>query len=204
MTEAGSGERHATVPVARRLSEMLGLVRGVLADGVVNDAEARALAAWVEAHPEVVGRWPFDVLARRLAQIFEDGRVDDEERADLADLLGHIVGQAEDEAASESVPSRLPFTDPPPVLTFEGKTYVFTGRFVSGSLAARQRIVVRLGGRCEADVTEDTDFVVVGAFGGRDWDTSPSGAKVLKALELQRRGIPVAVVSEDHWISTLP
>jgi hypothetical protein len=36
----------------RDLSELLGLAKGVLADGVVNEPEAEFIRQWVETHPD--------------------------------------------------------------------------------------------------------------------------------------------------------
>lgn len=69
--------------ITRDLAEMLGLAKGVLADGRVSDEEVRALNAWTEAHPDVVSAWPGRILHRRLRTILSDGRVTNQERADL-------------------------------------------------------------------------------------------------------------------------
>jgi len=190
------------------IAEMLGLVRGVLADGVVNDAEAEALAAWVREHPTVTRHWPGDVLHRRLERIFADGRVDDAERADLADLLTRILegapapeGNRGGEGGGGSVD---PFDDPPPFLRFQGRTFVFSGRFAYGSRAACHRAVVRLGGRYAAEVDGGTDYLVVGTFHGRDWAESHAGPEIQRALRARREGGKVAVVSEAHWVASLP
>ena len=40
------------------LAEMMGLVRGVVADGVVSSDEATRLSEWTRANPETAARWP--------------------------------------------------------------------------------------------------------------------------------------------------
>jgi hypothetical protein len=37
----------------RALDEMIGICRGVLADGEINDLEAQAMLKWIEAHQEL-------------------------------------------------------------------------------------------------------------------------------------------------------
>lgn len=51
--------------VDRAIHEMLGLVKGVLIDGVVTDREARALDEWLAANPDAVKVWPGYVLSTR-------------------------------------------------------------------------------------------------------------------------------------------
>jgi hypothetical protein len=44
--------------VERDLSELLGLAKGMLADGVVNDKEADYLVKWGLNHPDGLDQWP--------------------------------------------------------------------------------------------------------------------------------------------------
>ena len=50
----------------RDISEMLGIVKGVLYDGVVSEAEVRGLHDWAKGHPEVVSQWPGSILYERV------------------------------------------------------------------------------------------------------------------------------------------
>ena len=59
---------------------MVGLVRGVIADGKVTEDEAQRLSEWTRANPEVAPRDPANLLSRRLERIFLDGKVDGRER----------------------------------------------------------------------------------------------------------------------------
>ena len=72
---------------------MVGLVRGVIADGVVSTDEAEHLSEWTRANPEIATRYPANILSRRLERIFMDGRVDRRERTRLAALLSHLFGE---------------------------------------------------------------------------------------------------------------
>lgn len=51
---------------------MLGVVKGTLSDGVLNDGEVRGLRDWASRHPDVVNHWPGNVLNERLERIFAD------------------------------------------------------------------------------------------------------------------------------------
>src|SRR4051794_38528281 len=72
------------------IDELIGLIRGILADGEVSEAEAVTLAAWTLKHSEIVTDWPVNVIAARLDRIFADGRIDDAERQDLRELLAEV------------------------------------------------------------------------------------------------------------------
>ena len=43
---------------------MVGLVRGVIADGSVSEDEANHLSEWTRENPEVATRWPANILSR--------------------------------------------------------------------------------------------------------------------------------------------
>lgn len=180
---------------------MLGLVRRVLDDGVVTEEEARALSAFVRARPAMATRWPGDVLALRLGRIFEDRRVDPEEREELAQLLRRIL-EGEAGMAPPEVP--LPLDDPPPVVSFRDRTFVFVGPLAAGSRGDAHRTVVKLGGRYATEVTGATDYVVVGGFTGGDWTRSAAAGEIRRAAELREAGAGVAIVAEEEFTRALP
>lgn len=188
---------------------MLERVRRVLADGIVTDAEARSLTAFVRANPEVSQGWPGDVLLRRLQAIFEDGRVDEDEREELSLLLNRILEEArgqEPGSPASSRPARetLPLDDPPPILRFKDRTFVFAGLMASGSLGRCHRQVVRLGGRYATAVGPGTDVLVVGGFPDRGWEGTALGDEIRTALGLREAGGEIAIVSEEDFTRALP
>src|SRR5690606_16425968 len=69
-----AGQRHPSFGAARRRgrtrSEMIGLIKGVLADGIVMPEEVKSLGAWLCANAEE-DVWPVNVLAERIALIVE-------------------------------------------------------------------------------------------------------------------------------------
>jgi hypothetical protein len=183
----------------RGIHEMLGICRGVLADGVVVQREVSYLNDWINVNPELAVEWPVDVLARRLLKIFADGRVDDDERRDLAELLEGIVGGKLNVMAGEFAASTLPLDSPAPPLTFAGKTYVFTGKFALGPRRICEDITYQLGAHCASTVTKRTNFVVIGTFGSSHWAHTPFGRKIMRAVkQREATGVP-KIVCEDHW-----
>ena len=188
----------------RDISEMLGLAKGLLADGDVTTAEAAVLRDWVVSHPDATDSWPGNVIANRLLRIFEDGEVNEVERADLADLLGRLVGGDAGLIAQDQASSDLPLDIPPPALTFPSTVFVFTGKFAFGPRPDCEREVQQLGGICESAVTRRTNVLVIGTFGSRDWIHTSYGRKIQKALTYRQTGVPIAIVGEDHWASAIP
>lgn len=188
----------------RDLCEMLGLAKGMLADGVVNADEARYLHDWGLRHPDALDRWPLNLIFTRLHQCFADGQIDDAERAELQALLAQLVGGTASLVLGFEAATTLPLDDPAPLICWgPDEVYVFTGRFAYGTRAHCEREATERGCSCEANVTRRTSFLVIGTFGSRDWQTSVYGAKILKAVKLRDSGFAIRIVGEDHWADAL-
>jgi hypothetical protein len=77
--------RHCT-KYSRR-AEMIGLAKGFICDGVLNDVEANSLRQWLIGNSAVLDTLPASRLGERLLKAFEDGVVDDLEREELTSIL---------------------------------------------------------------------------------------------------------------------
>lgn len=182
------------------IDELIGLIRGVLADNEVSEGEPELLAAWVLRHCEIVQEWPVNVLARRLNRIFEDGHVDDVERQDLKQLLAEIIGENDNPLVTAS--TTLPLSRPAPDVVFDQNIFVFTGKFAFGPRRVCEGEVLARGGRVATAVTLQTNYVVIGSVGSRDWIHSSWGRKIEKAIEYKDL-CPLAIISEQHWAGFL-
>ncbi len=195
---------HSQRAIEQGLAEMVGLVRGVIADGVVSSDEANRLAEWAQANPEVASRWPANILSRRLDQIFRDGRIDKRERQHLAALLAQLAENPAGFGGGFPTATDLPLTRPEPPVTFEGKTFLFAGDMAYGPLHACEREVQELGGTCEHAVNRRLDYVVIGSIGAADWCQVSFGSVLDEVVQYGQRGVPIAVISEELWTAALP
>ena len=190
--------------VERGLAEMIGLVRGVIADGFVSSDEAEHLAEWARENPEVAVRWPANLLARRLEQIFRDGRVDSRERKHLASLLEQLAGNPAGLSDGFALATDLPISRPEPEIVFEGSTFVIAGEMAYGPTRACEREIEDLGGICERTISRRTDFVVIGSISALEWCQTGFGELVDEVVQHRARGAEIAVISEEHWAEALP
>ena len=188
----------------RDVSEFLGLAKGVLADGLVAEAEAHLIRAWIAGHPDAVHHWPISALTERLERIYADGRVDEAERRDLAELLAALVGGQAGMLVGQDTATDLPIDRPAPPIVWTGSVFVFTGKFVFAPRAECERQVTRLGGLPESNITRRTRYLVIGTFGSRDWVQTSFGRKIQQAVDYREAGQPLAIVNEDHWAASLP
>lgn len=188
----------------RDLSEMLGLAKGMLSDGVVVEAEARYLHEWGVNHPDALDRWPNSLIFARLQQAFADGTIDDDERLALHDLLASLVGGTASLLLGYEGATTLPLDSPAPLVCWgPDDVYVFTGRFAYGTRADCEREATSRGSTCEKNVTRRTSFLVIGTFGSEDWKHSSFGAKIQKAIKLRESGFAIRIIGEDHWAKAL-
>lgn len=193
---------HAKARVRRDIAEMLGMAKGVLADGVVNEDESIALMAWADDHPDVAMGWPGNVVYRRLRKIFSDGHASEDERLDLYELLTDLVGAPAGLKAGGTAATALPL-DPPSPIEVTDRVFVFTGRFAYGPRTACEEAVRRIGGWPERSLTRRTDYLVVGVFGSRDWVQTSFGGKIEKAVNYRERFATPSIISEEHWVAHL-
>ena len=187
--------------VNRAISELIGMLRGIVADKVITEAETETLAKWMMANTEVLHIWPVKPIAQRLNRIYEDGVVTEEEREDLKGLVNEVIGRQDDDTF-EFTPTDLPLTKPAPDVVFDGNEFVLTGKFLYGTRKNCEKHIELLGGHCADYVRLQTSYLVVGSLMSRDWKFSTHGLKILKAVEYSGR-CPIAIVSEKHWESFL-
>jgi hypothetical protein len=196
-------ELQAQRRIEQGLAEMVGLVRGVIADGRVSEDEAHRLSEWARENPEIATRYPANLLSRRLERIFMDGRVDGRERKRLAAMLEQLAENPTGLGGGYPLATDLPTTEPPPEVSFEGQTFVFGGEMAYGPLHACEREVIERGGVAERTVNRRTDYVVIGSLAANDWGQLSFGGLIDSVVLYRSRGVPVAVITEDHWTAAL-
>ncbi|HKE83194.1 MAG TPA: BRCT domain-containing protein [Vicinamibacterales bacterium] len=188
---------------ARDVSEMLGIAKGLIADGVINEAEARYLRDWGQNHPDAVELFPASLIFSRLKQFYADGHIDSDEREELRGILASLVGGDITINLGMDGAAAFPLDNPAPLICWHEEVYVFTGRFAYGTRKQCESEVLARGGLVDDGVTRRTTFLVIGTFSSRDWQQSSYGAKIVRAAQLRESGFPLRIVGEDHWANAL-
>lgn len=198
----------------RTIDELIGLCKGIQADGLLHDNEARFLAQWLEKSREIVDTWPANILASRIEKILEDNIIDDSEREELFSLLSEITGcrpyhELIDYGTGEIIENLshastlLPLDRPAPIIDFSNKQFCLTGKFCYGARSKCEGEIIYRGGKTQSNVTQKTNYLVVGLLGSTDWKHSTHGLKIKAAIELKDKGHPLSIVSEEHWVRHL-
>jgi NAD-dependent DNA ligase len=187
--------------IDRAVDELIGFLKGVIADDEITDSEVIRLGEWVLMNEEVRGYWPVNVLSKRIDRIFADRMIEDEERADLRGIIYDILGTSPTEFFEQRT-GRLPLSKPAPEVIFDQNMFVFTGRFLYGTRKQCQQEVLERGGRCSSSVTLQTSYLVLGDLGSEDWAHSIYGRKIETAIQYTQL-CPITLISEEHWVSYL-
>ena len=182
---------------SRQIDELIGLARGLLADGKIDQSEVECLQKWLAANVEISHQPLIRTLYERVNDILRDGVVDADKSSALFDTLNHFVHR--DFELGESLKSTsLPLNVPEPDLLFPGYRYCFTGTFTFGQRKQCEQAVSERGGMA-GSLTQKTQFLVVGTYATESWKHSSYGNKISEACDWRDRGIPIAIVSEAHW-----
>ncbi|MBG0790876.1 MAG: NAD-dependent DNA ligase [Desulfovibrionaceae bacterium] len=186
----------------RGTDELIGLCKGILVDEIVTQDEAEFLQQWLRQNEGAKTQWPGNILHTRIYEYLKDGILDIEEKEELFELLKCFVG-ATDSNIDHNVSTALPFDSPMPPLNIVGELYCFTGRMNYGTRNYCQSVIKSLGGHICTTPRQQKCVVVVGYLGSRDWIHSTHGRKIEKAVGYRERGLPVAIISEEHWANEL-
>lgn len=184
-----------------------GIIHGMMADGELSDREIAALKEWVDANDFLAGTYPFDEINSLLYAILADKKITEEEREQLAAFCSNVIDFTTSYNLMEpdyaklrekySIAGICAFC---PEVTFQGKTFCFTGESYRAKRAEIAAIVERLGGTMRSGVSAKTDYLIVGNAGNPCWAFACYGRKIEDAIRLRKDGAKVVIVNEtDFW-----
>lgn len=183
----------------RTLDTLIGISKGIIADGSVNQAEAESLLTFLAEsnianldHPMTVG------LLDRVGDMLADGVLDDEEAVELHDLMASLSGGVST-WGELSKPAMLPLNDPPPPVVFDDRSFLFTGTFKYGSRSVCHKATEASGGTFHKAVTYRLDYLVIGSYATVSWKHQSFGNKIEKAMNYRASKGKPEIIAEDHW-----
>lgn len=182
----------------RQIDTLIGLSKGITADGKVNQQEAEFLYSWLVQNQSYSDNPIIQNLFERLNVMLSDGILDDNEASELMGALQSISGE-KSEIGEIAKTSSLPVNDPLPPIQFSGASFLFTGTCAYGSRKDCKAITEKLGGTNAASVTKSLDYLILGTYVTDSWAHETFGRKIEKAMLYRDEGLPIVIVTEEHW-----
>lgn len=186
----------------RSCAALIGIAQGVLADGHLNDREITFLRDWLVQNENMSADWPGNAMFAKVEAALADGIISPDERRHLTETLQKLVGGALEDLASSTHVCELAL-DTVEMVTFESRSFCFTGDFFFGPRDACAEHTRRRGGEVAAGVSRKLHYLVVGGLGSAEWKHGSFGTKVEKAIALRSAGAPLLITHEDAWAAAL-
>ena len=111
--------------VDRQIDQLIGLAQGIVADGIVNQAEAEALQNWLRANQTTDNPYVSRLLDQ-VERVLEDGVLDEDEGRELHDALMNWTGGGGADG-EESTTASLPLDPAPRSVWIAGNMYRYAG-----------------------------------------------------------------------------
>lgn len=193
--------------ITSSIQQLQGILHGILADNVLNEAEIEQLCSWIDDHDFLKGTYPFDEIHSLLVSVKQDGIISDDEKNLLKAFFANFVDTRAsynvhefEVKALQSQYSISGICAVCPEIIFENKVFSFTGASTRATRSEIAKIIQSMGGIFNNNVTKNTNYLIVGGDGNPCWAFACYGRKVEKAIELRKKGLPIIIVHEnDFW-----
>lgn len=182
----------------RQVDTLIGISKGLIADGSVNQAEAESLHTCLAQAQQNTNNPIIINLLYQIDGMLADGVLDKEESQEVLSILRKIAGD-ESVLGELAKTTGLPIDQPEPTLEFQGKSFLFTGTCAFGTRTKCQSAISNLGGINAKSVTKSLDYLVLGTYVTDSWVHETFGRKIEKAMAYRDKGQSLIIVTEQHW-----
>lgn len=186
----------------RQVNELIGVAQGLIADEKINQAEAEYLFKWLVANKDATGNPVVGLLFDRVGEYLSDNILGEHEAEELISTLKALSG-GDYELGEVQKSASLPLCYPAPQVDFLNRTFCFSGKFVFGDRKACE-FAVRALGASSGRLTNKTNYLVIGAYATESWAHSSFGRKIEKAVSMRGSHLDISIISEDHWLKSMP
>jgi NAD-dependent DNA ligase len=182
----------------RQIDSLIGLSKGLIADGKIDQSEAEVLLGWLVQSRQATNNPIVVNLMEKVSSMLEDSNLDPEESAGLFGILRRIAGDPS-EIGELAKATSLPIDHPLPEVIFPKRSFLFTGTCAFGTRKQCQAVTESLGGINANAVTKKLDYLVIGTYVTDSWAHETFGRKIEKAMEYRDQGVPLMIITEEHW-----
>ena len=179
----------------RKQNEFLGILKGVIADGVIEKSEIKYIKEWIIDN-KMQHLFPAQEIYTSITQA--KNNYDSDFGGDFLELVINTVGVKTKRGAIEHS-NKQALTTPKPKIEFNNKNFIVTGTCkiknpITGKRYLRNDIhdliedmggnaQKNLAGNIEKSVNNYTDYLVVCSFSSNNWAHSNYGRKIEEAQE---------------------
>ena len=167
---------------------LMGLLRGVSADGIITVDEASLVSDWMKENGYLKTSSAYGALFRLLEDALEDGILDGEEQKALFEEMRKLLN---------------PVAKITNAMEVANNVFCLSGDFEHGSKSEIEKDIERCGGVIAKSVTRKCSYVVIGSLGSERYKFGDYGTKVTKAMELQDKGFCIRVITESQLFEML-
>lgn len=182
----------------RDIDTLIGVSKGLAADGAVNIAEANFLVSWLVQCKSRSDNPLVENLLEKIEIMLADGVIDSDESTELVSTLNQLSGEPS-EVGEIAKASTLPLCDPPPSFTLNGKSFLYTGTFAYGPRRLCKEATETQNGVNAKSLTKSLDYLVIGTYVTDSWKHESFGNKIKKAVEYRDKGANISIISEERW-----
>ena len=209
-------------PFAEDMTEAIrrlhGALSGILIDDVITDDEIFNLKDWLYDYESLKDSWPFSDLWSLLDKILEDGVISDEERIEFKEFCSYFsekIIQNPDIQDGVYIESWMRTGSPifKPLIelcsrdqeiSFQGKTFCFTGPARSGPRTVLHAMLEEAGGIPSKTATLKLDYLVIGAQSSPAWIYSTYGRKIETVLNNKKDNrCETVLIYEDDFLAQI-
>lgn len=184
----------------RQIDTLIGISKGLTADGKIDQSEAEFLLSWLIQSRAATTNPVILNLLEKVAAMLEDGHLDSDESQELLGLLHKICGDPS-EIGELARATSLPIDKPLPEVEFPDRSFLFTGTCAFGTRKQCHKATEALGGVISSSVTKKLNYLVIGTYVTDSWAHETYGRKIEKAMSYRDQGVPLVIVTEEHWAS---
>lgn len=161
---------------------LMGIIKGISIDKKISINEAKKLYKWMKMHENLKGNYPFDKIMNTLEEALVNGTIDEGEEKDLLDIFENFLNPEQSHSTN---------------IILNKKVCCLTGAFTNGTKSDIEKFINSKGGSCISGLNKSVDYLIVGGQGSNDWKYGNYGGKINKAVQMQEKGSPIQILSEE-------
>jgi NAD-dependent DNA ligase len=189
-----------------RMNEFLGFCAGIIADGEVLEAEARAIVGRFQLDQHLRNHPHLTALSDTLGRALADHELTNAESEDVKSWIQRIVGDGYADTGVASIGGTSQLQDMiqhHSHVEFPGRLFVVTGALRIAPRRTIARMLEELDASLVNHISWKTNYLVVSPAASRDWRSTHFGTKIEAAQKIIADGGPLRLVSEHVFEEAL-